>query len=200
MEADYRQEVFNVILAQVLQERGVVSLPEGIIKAIDSRRRMPDVMVDFLGLRLMIEGEVSDQPGAEERALKSASQRVEEGLAHIGVAVVYPENLRRIPFAQLKSALLDSQLKVAAVTESGDSGFSFGNVDYLADILHRTFDQLVKEDIVAQAVAIIDAAVEQAAGVVRHSLGFPQAAAKILGIRALPPKKKLDRDNGGDDQ
>ena len=73
IDADYRQEVLNVILAQLLQDRGIVSVPEGIIKSIDNRRRMPDVLVDFLGLRMMIEGEVSDQRDAEEQALGQLS-------------------------------------------------------------------------------------------------------------------------------
>lgn len=200
MSADYRQEVFNVILAQILQERGFVSVPEGIIKTFERQRRMPDVMVDFLGLRLMIEGEVSDQTGAEERALASARQRVEEGLAHLGVAVIYPAFLRKVNFEQLQSEIKECQLKVAVITESVESGYSLGNVDHLADVLGKTYEQLVKEDIVADAVALIDAAVEKAAAVVRHSPGFPEMAAKILGIRALPQKKKSRGDNNCDDE
>jgi hypothetical protein len=32
MKVGYRQEVFNVVLAQILQERGVISVPEKVIK------------------------------------------------------------------------------------------------------------------------------------------------------------------------
>ncbi len=65
MTDSYRQEVFNVLLAQLLQERGVIAAPENILKAGPERRRkMPDVIVHYQGLRLIIEGEVSDQPGA----------------------------------------------------------------------------------------------------------------------------------------
>ena len=42
-----------------------------------------------------MEGEVDDQPDAKKRALESAEKRVEEGIAHIGVAVIYPAFLRR---------------------------------------------------------------------------------------------------------
>ena len=199
MSADYRQEVLNVILAQLLQDRGIVSVPEGIIKSIDNRRRMPDVLVDFLGLRMMIEGEVSDQRDAEERALKSAQRRVEEGLAHIGLAVIYPEFLRSVPFEQLKDTLADSPLKVAATSEAGISGLTSGNVEHLIDMLYKTYEQLTEEDVVAQAVAIIDAAVEKAAAVLRYSPAFPEAAAQILGIRELPIKKKKVEDDENDD-
>jgi len=198
MSAEYRQEVLNVILAQLLQERGVVSVPEGIIKSIDDRRRMPDVMVDFIGLRMMIEGEVGDQQDAEEQALTSAQRRVEEGLAHIGLAVIYPEFLRSVPFEQLKDKLADSPLKVATTSEAGISGFTSGKWDHLIDMLHKTYEQLTEEDVVAQAVAIIDAAVEKAAGVLRYSPAFPEAAARILSIRELPVRKKKVEDHEND--
>lgn len=83
VKVGYRQEVFNFVLAQILQERGVISVPEKVIKAILSKqeyRRMPDVMVNFMGLRTVIEGEVSDQPDAKNRALKSAAKQVEDGI------------------------------------------------------------------------------------------------------------------------
>ena len=51
-----RQEVLNVLFAQLLEERGLVAAPEQIISRLDLRtRRMPDVLVDFQGLRLAIE-------------------------------------------------------------------------------------------------------------------------------------------------
>ena len=96
METGFREEVLNVILAQILEEHGVISAPERIIKARPGMtRKMPDVLVYFRGLRLIIEGKVEDAPNAEESALSAARQRVEDGLAHIGVAVVYPMLLRK---------------------------------------------------------------------------------------------------------
>ena len=184
MPADFRQEVLNVILAQILQERGVATVPESIITdVLVHRRRMPDVMIDFYGLRTVIEGEVSDRPAAAERALQSARQRVEEGIAHIGMAVVYPSYLRQVEFDQLKSQLNDSQLEVAIFTESGERGFTSGSIDYLTTLLHQTLDQLIQQDVVAQAVAILDAGIDQVNAVVRDTPGFISRAAQILGIR-----------------
>ncbi len=45
----YRQEVFNVLLAQLLQERVVVSAPEKIVHVKGQGRKMPDVIVNFCG-------------------------------------------------------------------------------------------------------------------------------------------------------
>lgn len=38
MASGYRQEVFSVLLAQLLQERAVVSAPESIIRSAPERR------------------------------------------------------------------------------------------------------------------------------------------------------------------
>ena len=77
MKHNYRQEVFNVLLAQLLQERGVITAPEDVLKpSPSSKRKMPDVLVDYWGLRIAIEGEVDDQPNYGEKALDSAKKRV----------------------------------------------------------------------------------------------------------------------------
>lgn len=200
METGFRQEVFNVLLAQILERHGVISAPEIIVKAkVTQKRRMPDVLVYFRGLRLIIEGEVEDAPRAEERALKSARQRVEEGLAHIGVAVVYPAFLRKLErLDQLRRELEGSQLKVAIVNESGETGFTSANIEQLTDMLYQTFDQLVQEDVVKRATEILDEAVNKVAPVFAAIPGFPSEAAKILGIRSLPSRKKSIENEEGE--
>jgi hypothetical protein len=192
METGFREEVFNVVLAQILEEHGVISAPERIIKAKPGlTRRMPDVLVYFRGLRLVIEGKVDDAPNAEESALNTARQRVEEGLAHIGVAVVYPALLRRIEKpSQLKKGLQENRLRVAIYSESGESGFTATNIENIPNMLFQTFDQLVKEDVVKRATEILDGAVEKVAPLLAAIPDFPGKAAKILGIRALPSRKK----------
>ncbi len=192
METGFREEVLNVILAQVLEEHGVISAPERIIKARPGMtRKMPDVLVYFRGLRLIIEGKVEDTPNAEESALNAARQRVEDGLAHIGVAVVYPALLRKLEkLEQLKRGMKESQLRVAIYSESGESGFASANIEELTHMLYQTFDKLVQEDVVKHATEILSEAVEKAAPTLAAIPGFPNEAAKILGIRAFPARKK----------
>ena len=57
-------------------------------------------------------------------------------------------------------------------------------------MLYQTFDKLVQEDVVKRATEILSEAVEKAAPVMAAIPGFPNEAAKILGIRALPARKK----------
>src|SRR5690554_3131492 len=138
-----RQEVLNVVLAQLLQERGAVVAPESIVYSGATRtRQMPDVIVNYQGLRTAIEGEI-EATGAKEKAIASASHRVETGIAHIGIGIVYPDALRRVPFADLKDALAQAKLQIAVTTEAGMGDFTVGDVNYLERLLRSTFDQLI---------------------------------------------------------
>jgi hypothetical protein len=77
-----RQEVVNVVLAQLLAEHGLVAAPEQIIKSPSTATRMPDVILDFHGLRLAVEAEFIDAPNAASAAFTKAQSRVEQELAH----------------------------------------------------------------------------------------------------------------------
>ena len=158
---------------------------------------MPDIIVDFYGLRTGIEGEVDDQPNAETKAINAARKRVAEGIAHIGVAVIYPAILRSMPFADLKPQLETAELSIAIVTESQETGYAKGNLDYLERALRGAFDHLVQEDVVSRAVALLDAGIEVFAGAVLTKPGIVGRLAKTLGIRDLPSKEAADGE--GDD-
>ncbi len=193
VHAGFRQEVFNVLLAQLLCERGIVSAPEDVLASTEGRR-MPDVLVDFSGLRTAIEGEVADQPKASEKAIASATKRVEQGIAQVGLAVVYPAELRHKPFPDLKSSLGTSSLQVAVATEAGASGFADSSVDGLAGILRGAFDQLVQENAVSEAVAHLEAGIETFASAVSAAPGIVPRLADVLGIRELPKAGAKDEE------
>src|SRR5258708_16551636 len=181
MPTSQRQEVFNVVLAQLLQERGAVVAPESILyTGPQKKRQMPDVIVNFQGLRTAIEGEV-EAPAARDKALASAAARVETGIAHIGIGVVYPSALRSVEFSKLNQELARVKLDIAIVTEAGDSGFIEGNVDYLERVLRSTFDQMIKEDVVADSVLKLDGAVEQFAKAVLRYKGIWGRLTRAIG-------------------
>jgi hypothetical protein len=54
-----RQEVTNVLLADLLNEHGLAAEPEQVLTSRRRGTQMPDVLVDLMGLRLAIEAEVS---------------------------------------------------------------------------------------------------------------------------------------------
>jgi len=178
MPKSQRQEVFNVVLAQLLQERGVVVAPENIMYA-DNKRHMPDVLVFYNGLRIAIEGEV-DAPKAQQKAIESATMRVEKGIAQIGIAIVYPETLREIDFIDLKNVLTTTTLKIAVVSEAKTEDFINGTIDALERILCNTFEALIQEDVVAECVVLIDGAVERFAQDIIPSQGNLERLLLIL--------------------
>ena len=204
MAKGFRQEVINVALARVLQERGLVTAPEYILEAVSTRgRRMVDVIVDYNGLRTAIEGEVADQPEPQTRALESARRRVEEGVAHIGIAVVYPAHLRRVAFDNLPRELAEARLQMALVTEAEETGFVAGDVGSFETALQSAFERLVREDTVAKAVAILSAGVEQFASAFALRRGVTGRVIRALGIRALgseqPPDEVPERPLPGEE-
>jgi hypothetical protein len=188
----YREEVFNVLLALLLHERGVVTAPEQPLRqAIEQRRHIPDVLVVYRGLRTVIEGKVADRGGTVEKALKQARDRVNCGIAHVGIALLYPAAIRKIPsFSELQGFLSSCTFKVAVVSETGETGWTDGGLDYLADVLRGTFEQLVREDAVVKAVDVLNAGIDEFARLVFTSPATVNRAAEILGIREVPKRSR----------
>ena len=193
----YREEVFNVLLALLLHERGVITAPEQSFRqALQERRHVPDVLVVYRGLRTVIEGKVDDKSGAGDKALAQARDRVSSGVAHIGIALLYPAAIRKTPsFPELQNVLTSCTFKVAVCSETGETGWTEGGIDYLADVLRGTFDQLIREDAVTKAVDALNAGIDQFSRTVFTSSATIQRAAEILGIRELPKRSRKKPDD-----
>ncbi|MCY4023115.1 MAG: hypothetical protein OXF32_06680 [Anaerolineaceae bacterium] len=174
----HRQEVLNVVLADLLIRREVVAGPENIVTR-DGVRQMPDVIVQYQGLRLAIEGEI-EAPDAREKAQRSATRRVESGIAHMGMGVIYPQALRDTDFSLLREEMANSRLDILVVSEADVGGYESGNIDYLENLLRRVFERLLREDVVAEAVAMIDVAVDDFAKMTMASSGVSGRILKAL--------------------
>ena len=206
-EQAVRQEVLNVLTAELLQERGLIAAPEQIIRRTLSSRRMPDVLVDFQGLRLAIEGEF-DSPRAEDKSSRAALARVEDGIAHIGLGLVYPESLRTLggDIQQLRAALEVATLRYALVTETEATQhklpfpfaegkmeqvfmFARGDMNTLADDLRRSYESLVKEEVLERAVDLLQKGIEGFLGSLIRQPATAARFASALGIKELPKSK-----------
>ena len=185
----------------------MIVAPERILKNPFAARRMPDVLVDYEGLRLVIEGEIASH-GAKGKAGRSALRRVEEGIAHIGMALIYPAPVRNLGrnVVELKKTLSKTTLEFAVVTESEVTQaqlafpdhpekqtdfvrFSRGDLNSLVAELRGAYEQLLKDDVLERAVKTLDNAI----GTFLSSLNIQPAMtarfADILEIRALPKRK-----------
>lgn len=180
MAGGYRQEVLNVVLAQLLTQRGVTASPE-----VFQRRASIDVLVAFRGLRLAIEGEVDDQPSAAEKAWDKAKSRVEQALAHVGVAVVYPSQLRQLPIDALPGALGSTQLRFSFCQRgrATDPVWLAGDVSFLRTALDETFRHLSSEDEIRAAARLLEACVDDFA---RGMLSWGVAADRVAALLGIP--------------
>lgn len=199
-----RQEVLNVLLAELLQERGLVAVPEQVLKQPLKSVSLPDVIVDCQGLRLAIEAEFAMNAAAQKAAYESARERVEQAIAHVGIAIVYPKKLRSVSFDKAKSALETSKLQYAIVTEAGVTHpqmqlllfplteeapeFSVGTVNDLADLLHRSYEQLVKDETLDQAVNLLEMSIGSFLTLLQIQPATTGRLASALSVE--PPDKK----------
>lgn len=205
-----RQEVLNVYLAELLQERGLVALPEQIQLVRERRRHMPDVVVDFRGLRLVIEGEFA-APHAKKNAKKRASEavlrRIEEGLAHLGIAVVYPDDLRTIRF---REELAQSKFEFAVITETQpaetqqlpliyareENHFKFirGSLNDLVEVLHQSYDQLIQDTVLQRAVSLVGEGIGHLVNALTGQPAVPERFAVVLEVGEISSSNSNEED------
>lgn len=159
----FREEVLNIALARLLGKRGMVSIPETIQTSRSGMRRLPDVLIVFRGLRVILEGKIEDQVNAESAAFDAAKTKTDEGIGHIGVAIVYPANLRNVSFDALETRLSETDLRFKIYNENGETDWMQGRIDLLASLLAQAHQQMIHEDVVAWGAEILGNAIEAAA-------------------------------------
>ena len=184
----HREEVLNVELAHVLDDLGVVAAPEQIDRVRRGQgRRLPDVtVVDHQGLRTTIEGKFAGA-GADAAVLGQAHQRVEEGIAHIALAVVYPVRLRTVPFRDLADEMGRATFRMAAITEASEGEWVEGGATEIAALLRRGFADLLREDVVADATVILEAGVDEFSTALLRTGGASERVAAVLSGDATSP-------------
>jgi len=200
-----------VLLAQLLEERGMIAAPEQILKYRTGQPKLPDVLVDFRGLRLMIEAEFANVAGARDRAYKKAQERVEQGIAHIGVAVLYPAGLKGEEYEKQKAELARARMQFAVLTEvsitplpqlelfpvSEKAPWFPATVDQLMESLGRCYDQLVKDETLTRAVALVEASIEWFLLAMHSQPASPERLADVVGVGGLPSDRRAKPRIGG---
>lgn len=180
----FREEVLNVKLAELLSSDGIVSVPETIIKR-GAGKRLPDVIVgDYIGMRVVIEGRV-DGTGVRESLDKDCKKRLEEGIASLTVGVVYPSDLRNAGFSKLEEEMRQAKLDVKVYTEAGSIGWVGSDFSGLSATLRTAYENLVKEDVVNEAVRELGAAIEDASSDLSGSRGTGERLREMLVVPSV---------------
>jgi hypothetical protein len=186
-KVDFREEVLNVVLAELLEHRGMLSVPETIRKSIARKTRdLPDVLVgDLLGVRIVIEGRFDSGKGARDSLLKDSKERVENGISPVCLAVLYPPELRSAEsLPKLRKNIENATLGIRVISESSEGDWTKGTIDDIADALRHSYDLLVSDDVVVSSVAEIEDAIDTASDIFVHTPALTERFRKGLGIPA----------------
>ena len=174
----HREEVLNVTLAACISARGLAADPE----TITARHEMPDVIATYRGLRCVIEGKSADVPAAQRIVAGDAARRVEQGIAHLAIAVIYPHELRTTPIAQLAEALDASSYEFMVYTENGPGEWRHGGVNAILEELRRAHETIVRDDAVTRAVQSLSLGMAVVADALISSPAVCDRLIDVLGI------------------
>ncbi|MBU0508557.1 hypothetical protein KKH27_06970 [bacterium] len=194
----HREEVVNVYLAMCLRELGISAAGEQI-EVVAGKHAMPDVLLDFKGLRCMIEGKYADVPDAQTVVLAQAVERVEAGIAHMALAVVYPPELRETRQDELAEKLSAVQMKfgLCTIARYVEIEWHHGGVRNVLDLIRRGHAELLEDDVVARSVAALKAGME---GLVSIFFGHPAAVDKIAAHIGITEPETAKKAEGSDDE
>jgi len=188
-----------------------VAAPEEILALPEEGRAMPDVLVDFRGLRTAIEGEFAPpEPcgigNAQRKARRAALKRVERGIAQVGVAVVYPCSLRTAPPESMKAELSQAALRFAIITESTQARtclfpeleeepgpFTSGDLNALVEALRRAYEQLVRDEVLELAVRRVETGIGLFTDALRGQPGSIGRFRQVLEMREPPGQGAAER-------
>ena len=184
-QVNFREEVVNVVLAELLEQRGMLSVPETIRKLIARKTlALPDIVVaDLLGIRMVVEGRFNSGPTSRESLLRDSKERVEQGISPVCLAVLYPPELRSAEsLPNLRRNLETATLEIRVISENSDGEWMGATVDDIAEALRRSYELLVSEDVVVASVGEIASAIEIASALFARTKTLKSRFRKALGI------------------
>lgn len=194
---DFREEVINVALAELLEKRGMLSVPETIRKSIARKtRHLPDILVaDLLGIRIVIEGRFDSGKKSRDSLLEDSKERVENGISPVCLAVLYPPELRSADSLQsLRKNIEASLLGIRVISENSEGDWTQGTVDDIADALRHSYELLVSEDVVVTSVEEIEDAIDFASELFVHTPALTERFRRGLGIPTDTDDKQGEED------
>ena len=184
--------MLNVLLAQCICDTGLTADPENIITEYGSRI-MPDVLISMHGLRCAVDGKYASTSAKQDVAAQ-VSARIQSGLCHIGVGVLYPPRLRSMAdFDSLKTALLNEQLEFYIATESVEEpSWANGNLHALLGQVRVAHMQLASDDVVTRCVEYLQDGMRAFTASIAHNRSACESLASLLGV--YEESKKQDHE------
>lgn len=187
MLVKHREEVLNVALAECLAGFGFNATPESIQAKSGGRgRALPDVLIQYRGMRIAIEGKYADVTRAREIALSQAKDRVVSGISQIAIAVLYPSSLRSCPFPDLRNAISNSKVAFHVLSDVSANGaatsWRSGQLPHFHSEIKRVHESICKEDVVQAAAESIRGSLAGVANLLETRPGVCEELSKLLGM------------------
>lgn len=164
----HREEVVNVLLAHALGRRGIRAVAEQVEKQ-GRTRSMPDIRVSLFGLPIVVEAKY-DGPGARADVEQQARERLEQSLAAVTVALLYPSALQTS--GNLERDLQGAQLEAKFFAPGRSSGWvTVAGVAGLSGALEQARGELADDDVVRDSADLLHYVVEGFANAVESQPG-----------------------------
>lgn len=163
------EENLNVVLAELLAERGLKALGEVILRK-GSKRPEPDVLIELNGIRIVIEGK---KPGAWDTLVKQCEERLDNNICDLCIMVEYADvklDEKLFPSQlDIKNALLNGKFNVGFLsyadrigldrwigTTSRHEKYEEVSFDDLLTYVMSAYDRVVKEDVLGPVISRIN--------------------------------------------
>jgi len=151
----YREEVINIELARLLNKFGLKADPE-IIKL----RAYPDVLIPINGIKINIEGRFEKSTRVKNLE-EDCIERIKEGIADIGVAIYYPENLRESrSLSALERGLRNAKFNITIIylDNKGLNKYSIQkiNIERLVENIENVYNIIIDTDVLINSVKEVD--------------------------------------------
>lgn len=159
-----REENLNVVLAELLTERGLKALGEVVLRRRGGRPE-PDVLIELNGVRIVIEGK---KPGMWDALVEQCKDRLDNNVCDLCVMVEYADiKLRKLVPDQLdvKDALLRGRFNVGFISYVDRAGldrwtgvapkpekYMDVSFDELLTYLMSAYSRVVREDIIGPVI------------------------------------------------
>ena len=151
-----REEALNVLLAELLAERGLKALGEVLLK-----KGRPDVLLDVNGVRIIIEAK---KPGKRDELRRNCVARLDKGMCDICVMVEYTTlNITSISptMSDLKEALLKGKYNVGFMTYIHRIGLEKWVKDFKPKVKSEFYISIDFQEFVTYLMSVYEYTVEE---------------------------------------
>jgi hypothetical protein len=148
-----REEAFNVRLSDLLNHHGLTASAETIQHGGRRVTDLPDILVDWTGLRVAVEAKFDMSASARDEVVRQARQRLDDGFGAVTAAILYPTSIRTLADTDIPAALetADLQVRLFAPPDRDSDWNPAEGAAGLAAILDRAREQLASTNAINDA-------------------------------------------------